>query len=171
MKFLEKNLEDILFDGGLHELLDRGIEVYGEKRRQYRVGNYGIIDLVTMRNCKDHEGRPFTHITIFELKKDKIGISALLQAFRYAKGIQRIFDKAEAGNYNIDIKLVGKTIDMDGSLIYIPELIRNSFDIIYATNCVNNIQYFTYTYEIDGIRFKEINNYCLVNEGFKNNNK
>ena len=48
MKFLEKDLEEIIFETSNKELNERGLFVYGKKYRQLRIGNYGVADLVVV---------------------------------------------------------------------------------------------------------------------------
>ena len=49
MKFLEKDLEDIIFEAPREELAKRGLHIEGKMYRQLRIGNYGIADLVTIQ--------------------------------------------------------------------------------------------------------------------------
>ena len=46
MKFLEKDLEQIIFESGRDSLRERGLSISGKLLRQLRIGNYGIADLV-----------------------------------------------------------------------------------------------------------------------------
>lgn len=83
MKFLEKDLEDIIFNADNESLQSRGLEIRGFKKRQLNIGNYGIADIVTFErsNYIDEEyaeyvgGENKTHsrpiITVYELKKNK----------------------------------------------------------------------------------------------------
>ena len=49
MSFLEKDLEDIIFETDNDLLFEHGLFIDGQKKRQVRIGNYGIADLITCR--------------------------------------------------------------------------------------------------------------------------
>lgn len=170
MKFLEKDLEDIIFETDNDMLEDRGLWIQGEKYRQVNMGGYGVADLITLRrptyypNHKKHDNPP--HITIYELKKDLIDESCFFQALRYCKAVKSFFDKQNKGfnefnygcpNYHLgftlDIVLIGRDVKLSESVCYLPDI----FD---------NIQLYTYSYDVDGLSFKEQIGYELINEGF-----
>lgn len=183
MDFLEKDLEEIIFnsfkaDRGL-SLRKRGLDIDGRMLRQFKIGNYGVCDLITL----DVEYEPYynpelinsddnvlysevlkkkTIITIYELKKDKIGISALLQASRYAKGIKRcmnqLYSRCDVDDFKVKIVLIGRTIDTSGSFCYLPDI----FD---------DLKVYTYSYSLNGLIFKLQKGYRQENEGFKIENK
>lgn len=156
MKFLEKDLEQIIFETENKLLQVRGLDIYGKKIRQVNIGNYGIADLVTLsKNIYDKE----VTITIYELKKDQIGVNALFQAIRYTRGIQRFFQERDFNYYRVgyimkfEIILVGSELDFNSSFAYVPEIFEN-------------VRLFTYSYDFDGIYFSQKSGYKLINEGF-----
>ena len=154
MKFLEKDLEQIICESGMEELRKRGLGIYGKLFRQVKIGNYGIADLITVR-------RPYyedeLNITIYELKKDTISISAFLQAVNYAKGIQKFMgNKYPEIDYRMTIALIGHNIDTSGSFCYLPEIVTGHCEL----------KMYTYEYKVDGVQFVEHNNYHLVEAGF-----
>jgi hypothetical protein len=46
MKFLEKDLEQIIWDADKEILSERGLNLDGKLKRQLKIGNYGIADLI-----------------------------------------------------------------------------------------------------------------------------
>lgn len=171
MEFLEKDLEQIIFESDFETLLDRGLNVSGKKYRQLRIGNYGVSDIVTIQ-------RPFYHsgwnqmckgtITIYELKKNKIDPSTFFQALRYAKGIQSWLEKNKprlAGKFDYNLVLVGNSYS--GDVCYL-----SSFFCAYLgennllAEPVTSASCYLYNYKVDGISFEEMTDYKLVNEGF-----
>ena len=84
MKFLEKDLENIIWESDNEKLREKGLEIYGKKFRQIRIGNYGVADLITVDRRKDCFDGNFLDITVYELKKEKAGISACRTAVRRA---------------------------------------------------------------------------------------
>ena len=48
MRFLEKDLEQIIHESGMDQLNERGLPIDGKMFRQMRIGNYGIADLITV---------------------------------------------------------------------------------------------------------------------------
>jgi len=178
MKFLEKDLEEIIYEtynDNPKELQKRGLYLNGKIKRQLRIGNYGIADLVTFERDIDYEYNPDRFIdkdgvktmifecyinpklviTVYELKKDKIGISAYLQALKYVKGIQSYLDKREFNNnVEYNIVLIGNELDTSGSFCFIP-------------NFSSNVKFYTYSYGVNGIKFRNKEGYVLTDENFK----
>lgn len=161
MKFLEKDLEEIIYNATPDELHKRGLFtlVNPTVKRQLKIGNYGVADLVYFKRRSHIEGflaepSPNLLVDVFELKKDKIGISAFLQAVGYARGIKSYLDHRGIDS-EVRITLIGREIDSSGCFVLIPSV----FD---------NVRFYTYDYGIDGIKFKSHNEYWLSNEGFGN---
>jgi hypothetical protein len=46
MKFLEKDLEEIIFNSCKIKLCNRGLTLPEKIKRQVRIGNYGVADLI-----------------------------------------------------------------------------------------------------------------------------
>jgi len=169
MKFLEKDLEEIIYEADRKFLDERGLYLDGKLFRQLKIGNYGIADLVSI--SKDYRDPyfgggtfPFLTITVYELKKDKIGISALLQAIKYVNGIKSFLNKRKIYNVNYIISLIGSDIDTTGSFCFIPDLIGH-YEFI-GNDKISSINFYTYNYKIDGIYFKDHYGYLLTDEGF-----
>lgn len=174
MKFLEKDLEQIIYDSYKEdfgkELEARGLDINGFIKRQLNIGKYGFCDLITIERLDngyfdidrlDENNKELfsfindkkLKITVFELKKDKIGISAFLQSIKYAKGVIDFFNKKGCNNIDVHITLIGKKLDTSGSFCFIP-------------NIFNNVKFYTYKYDFNGILFEEHKNYSLKNKGF-----
>ena len=167
MKFIEKDLEQIIFESGRDSLDERGLVINGILKRQLKIGNYGIADLVEIQKpfYDGPEKRFFQYgrIIIYELKKEQIGISAFLQAVKYAKGISEYLQsKNKQHLFAIDIVLIGKSIDTSGSFCLIPSILNVKNYECFDTS----ISFYTYKIDIDGIWFEEHNNYDLKNKGF-----
>ena len=159
MEFLEKDLEQIISESSNFNLRQRDLPIFGRKMRQVRIGNYGIADLITVDRATDFDfdenkiiGSRLI-INVYELKKDKIGISAFLQAIRYAKGISRYLEKRGI-DFDINIKLIGQEVDLSGDFVYISDILRY------------NVEMYLYSYKLDGLTFKRVLGYNLKNEGF-----
>ncbi len=152
MNFLEKNLEDIIFETDNELLEHRGLDISGIKRRQVRIGNYGICDLVTVERIPRFDT---LQITVYELKKDVINISTFLQGIKYCKGIKRYFNNR--GSVIINLALVGYEVDRTNHFVFVPDVV-SSEDF--------NLSLYTYNYSFDGLKFNRISGYKLSNEGF-----
>lgn len=162
MKFLEKDLEQILWDNlhsieGINLLEEKGLDclsgestLYSLKSRQLRIGNYGIADIVTLQRC---EGK--IYVTVFELKKDEIESNALVQASRYAKGIKRYLNKNYKGWYvEVDLVLIGRKL-------------KTSDWVYLFDGFITGVNVYTYDYSINGIEFTRNSwGYELIEEGF-----
>lgn len=167
MKFLEKNLEDIICESDRTELSKRGLYIDGLLFRQLRIGNYGVADIVTLkRDTKESllsqeiiETEPI--ITVYELKKDAVGIDSFMQAVRYLKGIQRYLSKRNLfDDAKYRIVLIGSYIDESTSLIYLNDILPLYEDTSFFFSMLE------YEYKIDGIYFNNKSDYKLTDEGF-----
>lgn len=155
MDFVEKDLEEIIFNSDLSKLRQRGLNLHGKLKRQLHIGKYGIADLVCFkRTYLEGSCIPVLKITVIELKPNNISLSAMMQAVGYARGIQDYLEhhKCEL-EYSIDIMLIGKTIDKKSNLTFLPSIFEN-------------LSFYTYKYGIDGLIFDSIENYFLTNKGW-----
>lgn len=173
MEFLEKDLEEIIFNADKDKLAERGLYISGKLFRQFKIGNYGIADLLTyQRPFIDRDipiDAPLTRgtISVIELKKDTISVSSFLQALRYAKGVRSFLKKrGKAELYDIKIILIGKRLDLESSFVYLTDFLtyKSDYESGYDSSLV--LELYTYSYGIDGIGFNEHANYSLKNEGF-----
>lgn len=159
MNFLEKNLEDILFESDNKDLQERGLCISGFKKRQLRIGNYGIADLITISRGYIFDGKVYEplSITIYELKQNEINYNSLKQIITYARGVQLYLEKRKEWtldiDYQLDLILIGAKININDSFCYIPSLFKN-------------IKFYTYTYKIDGIEFNDNEGYYITDGGF-----
>lgn len=155
MDFLEKDLEDIIFNTDNGILQERGLYIEGKKYRQLCIGNYGIADIVTIQRIPSMNK---IFITVYELKKGTIGKDAFLQAVGYVKGILSYLEMRKS-TFQIETKiiLVGRDIERNTNFCFI-----NTFVSDYK------LENYTYKYDIDGLTFDWKNDYSLINEGFKN---
>lgn len=171
MKFLEKDLEEIIYeqlqsDEGCDLLVKRGFYPgYPDKiMRQLRIGAYGVADIVTYRKA---DFRPH-RIEVIELKKDKISLSAFMQGIRYCKGIQRFFAK-KGYALNIELTLIGSELDLNSDLCFLPDLI-NSKNLSVPEESFKPNQFdlnlYTYSYGMEGLSFENHENYSITQEGF-----
>ena len=165
MKFLEKELEQIIWESDKAQLENRGLSLYGTLYRQKPIGNYGIADIIQVEKAYS-KNKPYLIIDVLELKQEKVGISAFLQAVRYAKGIQSYLEGRKVKNYILNIKLIGKELDMSGSICFLPDLIDVNNKILNYGK-LNSVKFITYEYSLNGLMFKEEKGYKLIKEGFK----
>lgn len=160
MRFLEKDLEEIIIHTDNAILANRGLFIHGKKASQVYLGAYGIVDVISF-----HRSRDTLHINVFEIKRDVVNVNTFLQTIRYCKGILRFFEKRRVQyTVSLSINLVGRTIDKDSDLIYLPDLFEGT-DVIYKSG-IRAIIFFTYFYDFDGIRFENERCYALTNEKF-----
>jgi hypothetical protein len=176
MNFLERDLEDIIFNTENDLLRDRGLEIHGKKKRQVQLGNYGISDLITVERdytnqydideylSKEKNSNIFYNykefylkFTIYELKQNCIDNNAFLQAIKYVRGLSSYLQSHRNIEYKINIVLIGKQISLNDNVSYLP-------NIFLYDDC--SVKIYTYIYNYDGISFNEINDYKLTNEGF-----
>lgn len=160
MKFLEKSLEDIIFESDNKSLESRGLDISGKKYRQVKIGNYGVADLITFERpsymIKKEDGGGWhyeTTINIYELKQHKVNMHTVLQAIRYSVGLCEYLKMRGFVNYELYHTVIGREVDTQSDFIYLPDFMPN-------------LRVLTYDYKLDGIYFKEHSGYKLTNNGF-----
>lgn len=161
-KFYEKDLEEIIFNASYKQLEERGLNIEGTMFRQIQIGKYGRLDLMTVKR-EFYEGQlqdKYLDITIYELKEDKIGIGAFLQAIGYAKGIKEFMNLRGYDNYTLNIVLIGGDIDLSGNFCFLADLFNNT-PISYLDPSITSINFYTYKYDINGISFKQESDYTI----------
>ena len=172
MKFLEKDLEEIIFKSPKKQLQERGLYVTGKLLRQKRIGNYGIADLIEFERPKKHDmiGPCKGAITVYELKQNKITMSAFLQGIGYIKGIKEYLKHRgyDPFNYHFRLVLIGNEIDINSQFAFLPEVISTDTCIDSHIDSESNFStsFYTYSYNYDGILFDEHDFYFLTNNGF-----
>lgn len=171
MNFLEKDLENIIWESDNEKLQERNLPIMGKKFRQFKIGSYGILDLMTVRRkyYYDYDLEtylPYLDITIYELKKEKVGISAFLQAIRYCKGIKTYFEsKKPEIEFALNVVLVGKQVDTNSDFIFLLDLIDFQ-ESGNANGLIKRLKAYSFDYHIDGIKFKCHEGYDLIEKGF-----
>ena len=161
MNFLEKDLEDIIYDADKDLLADRGLIITGKLKRQLKIGNYGICDLVEI--CRDDDK---IEINIIELKQNEINVNSFMQAIGYLRGVIDFLEKRKnhnpstiRRNYRFAITLIGRKISVNDNFCYL-------------TRCLNSgkftLRLYTYEYDLNGIIFNEHDDYSLIHNGFNN---
>lgn len=158
MSFLEKNLEDIIYENSLTEkgreaLRSRGLSIKGRLFRQVELGGFGRIDLLECGFMRNSKGLLVPYSIVYELKRNAISEDAIMQACRYVCGIkshlsnmipQEMVDKR--GRPLLWIRLIGEACNYNGNFRY-----------LYS--CMRNIDAYTFSYDIDGIHFTPVE-YC-----------
>jgi hypothetical protein len=171
MKFLEKDLEEIIYLSDRDKLEERGLRDYGKFYRQLRIGNYGISDIISV-------SKPYFHshfkrktkgtITIYELKKDKVSVSSFFQALGYLKGVKTYLEKRNKEDlFNYEICLIGKEIDLDSTICYLPSIFNfDNEECDIDLQPKTSVKIYTYDYTIDGLKFNPCENFNLISKGF-----
>ena len=170
MTFLEKDLEQIIWESDNLKLQEKRLPIVGKKYRQLRIGNYGILDLMTVEKeyywDEDRNSNlPILKITVYELKKEKVGISAFLQSLRYCKGIKSYLQKYKPNIvFELNVVLIAKEVDLSGDFIFITDL----FDVEYSNTpeVINSVKFYSFDFDINGITFKNHYGYDLTDKGF-----
>lgn len=170
MNFLEKDLENIIWESDNAKLQQKNLNIEGKKFRQLRIGNYGILDLLTVEKkyypCFGQNAViPYLNITVYELKKEKVGVSTLLQAVRYVKGIKSYLEEKKPDiEFKLHITLCAKEVDIHSSFIFLLDLIDEEIDV--PNGKLNSVSAYSFDYGIDGINFINHCGYDLINKGF-----
>lgn len=158
MDFLEKNLEEIIFfasqsEDGRKKLSERGLDINGRMFRQVDLGSYGRIDLLSVELCRSkYTGFWILYLEVYELKRNIINTSALMQGCRYLTGINELMRYLRGKFKDFDDKIFLET-----SLILIGESFDSQSDFSFLYNELHdNIQVYTFKYDLDGITFEYV---------------
>lgn len=173
MDFLEKNLEDIIMENDNSNLEVRGLHISGKKFRQLNIRGYGVADIVTYQRIqrspecngqKDLYENEKPSIVVYELKKNKVSVSAFIQAVGYLKGIQRYLEYRNRclSDYHFGITLIGSQIDLNSNVVFLSDVIDGEFGTGGLT-----VDLYTYKYGLNGIIFKLHHGYTSLNENFE----
>ena len=165
MEFLEKDLEQVIYEADRDLLFEKGLGISGKLYRQKNLGGYGIADLISVKRCA-HPYGSYLRVTIYELKQQKIGIAAFLQAIGYAKAIQHYFNKRGFLQYSLNIALIGKELDMTGTFCFLPDVLCNVSDY-ERFGTIDSVSFYTYKYELNGISFTDHSGYYNKFHNFK----
>lgn len=144
MEISEKQLEDMICLKNTDQLAIRGLDVFNHDHllRQFNLGSYGIVDLVGI-TVNNNSGPLEVSITIYELKKDEIGMSALGQLCRYKRAFENVLLEWE--------------MEGDISIVLIGSKIEHSSNFVFAASFVDNLFIYTYDVSIEGLYFSEHN--------------
>jgi hypothetical protein len=154
MKFLEKDLEDLIYNHS-DRMEDKGLDLNRYKSggpvlfRQVNLGSYGIADLINVeiifnddwKNDR-HNKRRWIVINVIECKQGVIDVNAYMQAKRYVSGVKALYDKHNLKNTHLEthITLIGSDIQQNG-------------DFVYAYSLDFKCSIYTYKYGVDGLEF------------------
>lgn len=145
MKFLEKSLEQIIYEDPFY-CFENGLdllEIDGQIHRQLCLKPHGIADLVVFHYIgPDAPGGDILSVQIIECKRDVVNAATFAQAARYKLALSRILGSRQPGISIIySILLIGRRVDWSGELDYM---------------CANEFpcNVYTYDYKADGIAFK-----------------
>lgn len=139
MNFLEKNLEDIIYETNNSILQQRGLPIEGRKVKQVKMKGYGIADIITFKRIDGNH----CEITIYELKKEFVSSDTFIQAIRYALGITHYLNERKSTlKPKYKIVLIGKRIYHEKM-----DIINNFFEMVNV---------YQYDYSYDGIVFNAL---------------
>jgi hypothetical protein len=172
---MKKDLEQIIFESGRDSLNKRGLVYQGKLYKQFKIGNYGVANLLAHR-------RPFYNpytflprkecqkgtIEIFIIKNEKISMSAFLDGITMVRGVQRYLDKKNKEHlYDINLTIIGSELDIQSPVCYLSSIIVNQDEFNFVgTPCQVTLKFLTYHVNLDGLKFLEHTEYVLSNEGF-----
>lgn len=174
MKLEERELEEIIMNTPNKELQERGLDIWGDKQNQIQLGSYGILDVLTSyyEDVFNVEHRKIIgsnlNLNLYELKSGKIGIDTLMQACRYAKGIQRHYEHVDC---LFEITLIGTEVEKNSEFVYLSDIFYNMVNDeetnVYGFN-FKKLNIVTVGYDVNGINFKYHSDYSLVEEQLNN---
>lgn len=160
MKFLESDLEDIIFNASQTEegrmtLMNRGLNINSPLKRQVNLGSYGIADLIDV--IPDNTGISYN---VIELKKVKLCAKDIMQTCRYMTGIKRYLREntpSFADFVNVNGMLIGPGL-------------KTTDDLGFLINELYGLRVLTYDYDLEkGLNFTHNYGFHNHNEAFPSN--
>lgn len=152
MDFLEKDLEDILFNSDARTIRLRGLTcfVYNHIHRQVDLKQYGIADLITIHLNEKH-----IHFHVYELKNKVLNPAAFWQIVRYIKGVQHALSKCNLKNHSLSVSgtIIGRSLDLNTDLCFLPSIMPL-------------VSMYLYSYTLEGMQFDKVYN-SYTNSGFE----
>ena len=132
-------------------LEERGLKIRGKMFRQVSLGAYGRADLMTYEEDEEN-----INVTIYELKLNKIDVSALMQACRYSTAIKRHLKRSNKNkNFHIKICLIGEKMEKTG-------------DFPFLYNELGNVEIYEYFLTFEGLFFMHVtHNQCKITENLE----
>lgn len=163
MEISEKELEDLIWSkikaSEFSDLQAKGLPMNNNNKyfRQFNFGSYGVADIVGVCAVKLSNSWRL-YLSIFELKKDRIGSKTLSQAARYVKAAQRMacqwnekYAKNRIIELDISIHLIGDSVETGG--------------FVYLADIFDKINIYTYSIDFDdGLCFDKKYDYRLIEE-------
>jgi len=132
------------------KLRERGLEIYGKKRSEVVIGNYGRADIIAS-NIHRVKGKAIFNLTLFELKRGEVKMEALAQVCRYKRGVESYMSKRfPESQVLVQIVLIGT------------ELSRG----IGWAQCCLDFDCYQCVYNYDGVKFEHATDFVLIDEGF-----
>lgn len=159
MDFLEKDLEDLIYQTPIDNLKERGYRresLLTHVIRQPNLGHYGKPDLVEFGwHWFSDPGMHRAFIRIVELKKGAIGLKACVQGARYRVGLMHWIREMKPfieDDSSIEVLMIGRELDLSDNVFLMAEL--------------EHFEFMTYSYDIDGLRFKKVYPGNYINTSF-----
>lgn len=148
MNILEKDIEEILYEyiDDKETMKEHGFWCLEQKYyRQVNLGVYGIADIIGVSFNKIKSYRILS-VTIYELKKDYINIDTLIQAARYVKAIERIFNNKnkellKISKINVRIVLIGREIEIDSDFVFLADFIDDVYLYTYSLDFISGLRF------------------------------
>ncbi len=139
----EKELEDYLYEHMIYGYCPVSCEPIHQVYRQYDLGGYGVVDLVTLKQS-DIDGEKHMHFNIIELKKGEIKADHIAQISRYYAGVKKyLTDKRES------------PIGLSFGFWLVGEKYNNNNDVMFLADNISWLTVYTYDFLLDnGINFR-----------------
>lgn len=155
-KELETTIIDMFNEDGCCPVTGHG---HALMRRQFKIGTYGIVDLVGVTVNYELNGEGSVEIFLYELKLNEINNLALAQLSKYVRGLKKILDSSygcyQSADGNI-YKNVGRRkflVDIQGVLVGSSLDHREKYFSGYTIDNMDDVEAYSYKISRDGVSF------------------
>lgn len=114
MELLEREIEQLIIETPNEKLRERGLPVWGKKKKQVHLGSWGRADLIC---CGDINGE--MHVGVFELKKGMITVDAVVQLAQYTTVVREYMSlRFKDRTVYVVPYVIGRDFDHDAGMLF-----------------------------------------------------
>lgn len=144
---MENVMSELIYKADKELLAEKGLEFPFKMFKKVDLGKYGKCDLVHFTR---HSGY-VVHIDLISCNRDKISMSSFIDLVTCAKGIEKYL----RNNHNLVLTfhyhIIAKEIDSKSNICFLPDV-------------TENINFYLYKANINGIYFESLHGCELINE-------
>ena len=145
---MENAMSELIYKADKELLAEKGLEFPYLMLKNVNLGKYGKCDLIHFRK-PNHKLE--LEIDLISCNRDKISMSSFMDLVTCAKGVHMYVSENHDIYFKINLHIISKEIDVKSNICFLPDVTDNVFFYQYRAN-------------INGIFFNQITDCYLPNE-------